>query len=423
VNYVRGLECLRCGTVYPPAPMFGGCPRCASSERTSNLSVIYDLPALSRIFSMTSVRSRPWNMWRYRELLPVDQDEHIVSLLEGGTSLLDWSETSSAWGLKAPLYAKDETRNPTWSFKDRLGSVAVSKALDFGFSTIADSSTGNQGASSAAHAAKAQLPAVIFTNQGAPSAMKRLMGAFGARLVATHRPQERRLLLQQCVEVLGWYPMCNYVYPPVGSNPYGVEGYKTIAFELCEQLGFRVPDVVVFPTDYGDGIRGMWKGYSEFKRLGLVDGIPRFVAVERFGPLENALAKKLDTFEEVPVKGTIALSIATPISTYQALQTLRESGGGAVSVEEEEILQAQDEIAERQGCFLEASSAAGIAGLKKALGRGIIRPDETVICVLTSTGLKDPGPPANTAHRIPTVAPDLEELKKALKESYGFEIP
>jgi threonine synthase len=422
MGHADHLFCLNCGATFPLRPLLDGCGQCAKPNFRANLSVGYDLKAIRRRFRLSRLRSQPWNMWRYRELLPIAQEQNIVSLWEGGTPLLDWTSLGKGWGLAAPLYAKDESRNPTWSFKDRLGAVAVSMAREFGFSVITDSSTGNQGAASAAHAAKARLPAVIFTNRNAPAAMKMLMRSFGASVVALENPADRRSLLEECVRELGWYPMCNFVFPPVGSNVYGIEGYKTIAFEIWEQLPKQVPDVIAFPTDYGDGIQGIWKGFRELRALRLVDKVPRLLAVERFGPLENALRKNLQEFEEVPTEPTIALSIATSISTYQALKVLKESKGNAVSVDDEEIKSTQSELGRLQGAFLEASSAAGFAGIRKAVARGIIRPEESVVGIITSSGLKDPAYPQDSRYEVPIIEASLPALARTLKEEYGVDI-
>ncbi len=354
--------------------------------------------------------------------MPVDSP-HIVSMLEGNTPLVPSGRLGPSLGLNH-LYFKDESRNPTWSFKDRLGSVVVSKAVEFGARVITDSSTGNQGAASASHAARAGLPAVIFTHRYSPSTMHILMRIFGAFLIVTREPGDRIILLRDGVDRYGWFPTCNIADPPVGSNPWGIEGYKTIAYEICQQLNWQLPQAVFFPTDFGDGITGMFKAFNELIEVGFVEGSPpRMYAVERFGPLANALAKGLDFVERVPTASTAALSIATSISTYQALYTLRKSGGRALTVEEGEFLEAQVQMATQESLFIEPSSAVAYAGLARAVRSGLVHPDERIVMVITSSGLKTPEVPI--AHlglqNLLPIGAEIAELHKLLNEHYGFD--
>ena len=418
MGVVTALVCPRCGAEYPPGPLFDGCPACRRGGLGVNLWPRYDETAVARTFIRAKLAERSWDMWRYSELLPVDLGRR-VALGEGGTPLTELPRLAGRYGL-ARLYAKDETRNPTWSFKDRLAAVAVSRALEAGARVVLDSSTGNQGAATAAHAAKAGLPAVVFTFGRVPWTMKVFMAAYGAMVLQIDDDAARRRTLEACVRELGWYPVCNVSDPPVGGNPYGLEGYKTIAFEICEQLAWRPPDVIVFPTDYGDALARASKGLQELCRLGLIDRLPRLAAAERFGPLARALAAGLDRVPAIATSPTVAISIDTDVSTIQALDAIRATKGAAVTVPEEAIVATQLEAARTEGLFPEPSSACALAGARLLREQGWIGPGETVVAFITSMGLKDPTPSRPYLPEPPFVEPTVEATLRALREVYGF---
>lgn len=418
MGVVIGLTCPRCGAEYAAEPLFDGCPACRHAGLGVNLWPRYDEAAVARTLTRATLAGRPWDMWRYVELLPVDPGRR-VALGEGGTPLTELPRLAGRYGL-ARLYAKDETRNPTWSFKDRLAAVAVSQAVEAGAPVVLDSSTGNQGAATAAHAAKAGLPAVVFTFGRVPWTMKVFMAAYGAMVLQIDDDAARRRTLEACVRELHWYPVCNFSDPPIGGNLYGLEGYKTIAFEICEQLGWRPPDVIVFPTDYGDALARASKGLQELRRLGLIDRLPRLAAAERFGPLSRALAAGLDRVPPVPTGPTVAISIDTDVSTVQALDAIRATHGTATAVPEEAIIAAQLEAARAEGLFPEPSSACALAGARLLREQGWIGPDDTVVAFITSMGLKDPAASRPHVPEPPFVEPTVEATLRALREVYGY---
>lgn len=418
-RFLSGLRCLRCGAEYPAEKMLEGCPRCRDDKGASNVSAVYDLAAVKKALSRSELESRrPW-MWKYSELLPVSQ-EHMVSLNEMATPLVQATKLGRELGLPN-LYLKDESRNPTGSFKDRLCAVAISKGLEYGVKVVTNSSTGNHGAATAAYSSAAGLDCVIFTVASVPLTMKTIMQVYGAKLVATPTPDGRWAIMSQCIRRFGWYPTSNYASPPVGSNPYGIEGYKTIAFEICEQLGWRAPDRVVLPVAYADGLYGTWKGFEEFRALGFIDSAPKMVAAEIFGPLNNAMGKNLDYCETVPTRPTVAFSIGGNFSNYQGLKALRDSGGRAVSIDDNELLAMQKRLG-RYGIYAEASSVATLVAIKDLVARGEVDERETVVAVLTATGLRDPGATAEALPAVPVVEPEMDALKAALKSNYGFSI-
>jgi len=357
-------------------------------------------------------------MWRYGEFLP-PEPEYVVSIGEGWTPLIRSSRLGPALGF-VELYIKDESRNPSWSYKDRLASAGVSMAVQTGARVVTVSSTGNHGAATAAYAAKAGINSVIFTTTSPPPTMRTLMQAYGAKVVATPMPDDRWKVMSACVEKFGWVPMGNFHDPILGSNPYGVEGYKTIAFEICEQLGWRAPDKVVMPVAHCDGLYGCWKGFQDFFRLGLIENTPVMVAAEPFGPLKNALNKKIDYIEPVRSHPSVCFSVATDRTSYQGLKALLESGGHAEIASDEDAQSMQIRLAHEEGIYVEASSALSLAVASKLLGEGIIQADEVVVVVLTSSGLKDPASTSELLPSVPLIEPNIDSLLKSLSEVYSF---
>ncbi|MBI4611021.1 MAG: threonine synthase [Candidatus Rokubacteria bacterium] len=414
---VLGLECLRCRALFDGPRLFSGCPRCCEQGIPVNLTVKLDLSPLAGLTADRFPLAPP-TLWRYRELLPVS-GERLVSLGEGGTPLIHLQRLGRRLGLSR-LYAKDESQNPTWSYKDRLCTVAITHALESGAQAVTIASTGNHGAATAAYAARAGLPCVIFTLASVPDTMKTLMQAYGAAVVACATPEARWRLMREGVERLGWYPAGGYVIPPVGSNPYGIEGYKTLAYEVAEALDWSAPDVLVVPSAYSDGLFGIWKGMTELHALGLVKELPRMVAAEPFGPLANALRKGLDTPEAVEGGSSVAFSIASRYGTYQGLTALRESHGTAVEVSDPAIIEAQRALAREEGLFVEPSAAAGLSAVMRLKEERAIEPDQVIVIVLTSGGLKDPGASRSWLPAVPLAGDSFDDLLRTLRESYGL---
>jgi threonine synthase len=414
---LAGLCCARCGATFPLEARFAGCPQCAP-EVPVNLTPLYD-EARRPAFRVEALRDRPPTMWRYEELLPVGAAE-AVSLNEGGTPLVACPRYGARIGIPR-LFLKDESRNPTWSFKDRLAAVAVSLARRFGARVIGCSSSGNAGAAAAAYAARAGLPCVVLTFAGAAGAMMAQMRAYGALVVATRDKAHRWALLRRGVEELGWYPTTPYFGPPVGSNAYGVEGYKTLAYEVAEQLGWRAPDWCALPVAYGDALAGMWRGFEDLARLRILAATPRLVAAEIHGSLAAALGTDAVTPPAVAVeRESIAASIGTAQSTYQALHALRASRGLARPVGDADLVALQRDLAAAEGIYAEPSSVAPLAAVRDLRAQGAIREGDTVVALMTATGLKDPEATAAPAGALPVVGPDLAELLAALRSTYNF---
>lgn len=419
-TYVTGLECIQCGAKFPEGPMLNGCPACRRPGWASNVTVTYDLEAARRDTGLGFLEDLRATVWKAAPLLPVGNPDHRLSLGEGGTPLIPFRHGQELFGLPT-MYLKDESRNATWSHKDRMCAVAVSKGLEFGAKVIAVSSTGNHGASAAAYSALAGLPCVVFTVAYTASTMMTFMQAYGAKVVALQSSADRMKLLARCVEEWGWYPTASYSDPPLGNNPFGTDGYKTIAYEVWTQLGRRAPDVIIAPVSYASTLFGVFKGFAELRSLGLIPKIPRHIAVERFGHLEKAEVEGLDHLEPVRVQPTVAVSIAGTTSSMYGLKAIRGSHGTALAVEEAPIIEMQQTLAHR-GYFYEASSVAGFVGVREAATRGLIHPVESVVLIVTSSGLKDPSVIQRNLPVVPTVQPDLDSLARVLADVYRCDV-
>ncbi|MFZ5782205.1 MAG: threonine synthase [Pseudomonadota bacterium] len=408
------LVCVRCSARYPVDRFADDCPACRKAGAPSNLTVAYDtLPGEGT--RRDALRRRPHSMWRWDAFLAARADE-AVSLGEGNTPLLE----ASNLGL-GDVWIKDESRNPTWSFKDRLASSAITMAKQFGARVIASSSSGNAGAAAAAFAAKAGLPCVVFTFVGAAGPLVLQMRAYGAMVVKVADKADRWRLQSLGVRELGWYPTSPFFGPVVGSNPYGMEGYKTIAYEIAEAFDWTPPDWCVLPVCYGDALYGMWKGFEELKALGWIDRVPRFVAAEVSGSLAAAVSSGDVMPPDVPRNApSIATSIGASQGTVQSLEVLRRTRGAAVAVGDDELRRWVVTLAAKEGIWPEASSVAPFAAIERLRAEGTIAPHERCVTLLTASGLKDPGPIETALPEPPLVGGGLAELLAALKESYGF---
>lgn len=412
---MTGLACVRCGRTWPEPGLEllgAGCPSCAAEGAPANVLTVRDLTGLPT--GAVPVRPGEPGLFRFRDLLPLAPGTPAVSLGEGRTALVDLPVLAEQAGVRR-LLVKDETRNPTWSYKDRLAAVAVTKAVELGVDTVVVCSTGNHGAAVAAYAARAGIRCVVLTLASVPQEMKTLMGVYGAEVAALRTGPQRWALMRELVAQRGWMPVSGHADPPVGSPAYGVDGYTTIAYELHEQLGGDVPDVVVVPAAYADGLTGIGRGFDDLVALGVTDRRPRLLAAEPFGPLAAGIAAGTDTAGPVPVGPSSAFSIASPVGTYQGLATLRGSGGAAVAVpDDERVLDAQQRLG-RHGLYLEASAAITLPALETARERGLVGAGDTVVLIGTSTGLKDVGTTAARLPAVPVIEPTVAALDAVLE--------
>jgi threonine synthase len=414
-HHTGRFACVRCHADVDGRAPWNGCPRCAVDGIHANVLPTYT-PAMADDFAPQN--GEP-GVFRYRRRLPVAGDVAPVSLQEGGTPLLAAERLQTELDLGA-LWFKDETRNPTWSYKDRLAAVAVTDAVARGADTVALATTGNHGAATAAYAAAAGLRCVVLTLASVPTTMKVLMQSYGAEVLALQTGPQRWDLLHQAVEAWGWVPISGFLDPPIGSNACGVDGYKTIAFEVVETLG-EAPDAVVIPTAYADGLVGVHRGFTDLADAGMIAHVPRMIAVDPFG----AYAAALDDdggghLPRVDAGPTVSFSIGTPIATHQGVAALRESRGFAVGVgDDEAVMAAQRRIGASCGLFLEASSATALVAIERLRGDGRLDETSRVVCVATSSGLKDVQAGAGRLEEVPLIAPNLADLERSLLPAGG----
>ena len=331
---------------------------------------------------------RPLGVWRYRELLPVRDYEKRVSMNEGGTRLIRCRNLERELRVKE-IYVKYEGDNPTGSFKDRGMTVGVTKAVEAKAETTICASTGNTSSSLAAYSARAGLSCVVLV----PS--KRIaLGKLSQALIHGARVLAVRGGFDDCLRIVKELSKDERFYLLNSINPFRLEGQKTAAYEIYEQLGGSAPDYLLIPIGNAGNIVAYWKGFKDLENLGLIDGLPRFMGAQAAGasPIYKAFiegAEKIKPVENVETVAT-AIRIGNPVNWKRALRAVRETGGLVEVVTDEEILQAQRILASREGVFAEPAGAAPIALLFKAVKRGLIDSDSRVVCIATGHGLKDP---------------------------------
>lgn len=361
--------------------MPGGCPSCSAEGAPSNAAPVY-----SRMTALKPGRLTGRGLARYLSQLPVTRDR-LVTLGEGDTPLLATHSLGSSLGLRR-MFLKDERRNPTGSWRDRFAAVAVSQVEERG-ATIASAGDDALSVSMAAYAARAGLRSVSLVDGDAGPRARDAIEGVGGRIVAVRSPANRWPLLADAERQLGWRAFSNRTSPPIGSDPLGVEGYRTLAFEVAEQLRFTAPDLVMLPAGLGDGIQGVWRGFRDLVAWGVLDRIPRMVAVEVAGAVASALAGGKDW---VPPSGhvdTAARSLAGVTGTVQTLQAVMESEGLVVRVSEAELEQARIELGEHEGVFADLSAAAPVAAAIKLSQRGDVPARTLVVNVITGHGAGD----------------------------------
>ena len=382
-TYLTHLECTLCGRAEEPHALQSLCPSCRRP-----LYCRYDLRAVGAAVSPESFACREASLWRYAELLPTPMSTR-VTLGEGWTPLLPTPALGAALGLSR-LLLKDEGQMPTGSFKARGMAVAVSRARELGAKAIAVPSAGNAGGALAQYAARAGLPCHVFMPADVPMINRIECVAAGARTyLVDGLITDCGALVRDGAAATGWFDMSTL------KEPYRVEGKKTMGLELAEQLGWRLPDVILYPTGGGTGLVGMWKAFEEMEALGWIGPVrPRMVAVQSVGcaPIVRAFEQGAEFAEPWQNAQTMAAGIRVPaaVGDFLMLRALRDSGGTALTVTDEEIHAATTQLATLEGLFVCPEGAATIAALEKLVGAGWVGPDEEVVLFNTGTGLKYP---------------------------------
>ncbi len=408
--YIKGYRCTICHKFFKPGEANLTCPDCGEK---GILDVEYDYDALKEVLTKEYFKNNSnYSMWRYAPIMGI-QEDHINEMLRvGWTPLYEAHNLEKHFGLKK-LYIKDDGLNPSGSSKDRASGVAVLKAIEAGANTIACSSTGNAASSCACQAAHMGLKAVIFVPKRAPIGKATQISLYGATLVKVDGDYKAAFTLsKQAIEKYGWYNRNAAI------NPFMVEGKKTVSFEICEQLNWEPTDWVAVSVGDGCTVGGVYKGFAEFYKLGLIKRIPKILGVQSTGCEPFVIAGKSGEPLKECDENTIADSIAVgiPRNPNKALNAIKLSGGEWISVSDDAIIKAMALLGRTEGIFGEPAGVAAIAGIEKAINEGIIKKSETVSMIVTGNGLKDPAN-AQKAIEVPTpMKPNLEELDKFLKE-------
>lgn len=414
-DHVRGLKCRLCGKLYPKEAL-NFC-----TEDFGPLEVEYDYEAIGRSITRDVIAGRPHTMWRYKELLPLD-NEPTVGLHVGCTPLIRTDRLAKALGV-AELYIKNDAVNhPSLSFKDRVVAVALSKAVEFGFETVGCASTGNLAGSVAANAAAAGLEAYVLIPDGLEQG--KVLGAtiYGAKVIAIHGNYDHvNRLCSQIAFRFGWG------FVNVNLRPFYAEGSKSMGFEIAEDLGWRTPDHVVAPMAGGSLIGKLYKAFKEFELLGMVGPVStKIFGAQATGcnPISNTV--KTDAFKVKPVRNpdTIAksLAIGDPADGYFASKLIRETGGWAEDVDDDAIVDGMKLLAETEGIFAETAGGVTLAVAQKLIAQGKIDRDGSTVLCITGNGLKTQEALQGRIAKPVVIHPTLEEFEALVEGSRQEEL-
>ena len=408
MNLVTGFQCLECAQRVDPGDVRYNCPACGG-----NLDVLYDYERAARYLTREALaRNSTKSMWRYLPLLPIESGSTVPPLTVGWTPLYESPRLASELGVQRVLI-KDDGRNPTASLKDRPSALVVAKAVELGEKLITTASSGNAGSALAGMCAASRLQSVIFVPATAPAAKVVQLLVYGATVVLVEGTYDEAVDLSLAAgERFGWYQRCT------GYNPFTVEGKKTAAFEIAEQLEWQAPDRVIVGVGDGNIIGGLWKGFTELKRVGLIDRLPRITGVqaEEASPIVAAVNGD-GTVHPVDAR-TIAdgICVGRPRDATRAVRAMSESRGGGITVPDEEILSAIGRLARETGVFAEPAAAASFAGLIRLRDLNRIDKGETVVLVITGSGLKDIQAARQGAREPIRIPPDLAELERRVSD-------
>lgn len=382
-SYVSHLECPVCDTTYDANKIQQLCT-CGSP-----LLVRYDLERIRNEVKRSTIRERNHDLWRYHELLPVQHEDHVITLGEGMTPLLPMPKLGEFYGLNH-LYMKDESLIPTGSFKARGAAVGISKAKELGVQQFAMPTNGNAGAAWALYAARAGIKATIVMPQDAPAITRTEVALSGAELFLVNG------LISDAGKMVAEKVKHDQIYDASTlKEPYRIEGKKTMGLEIAEQLGWAMPDVILYPTGGGVGLIGIYKALQELKEIGWLAGkLPRLVAVQAEGcaPIVKAWEEKKERSEFWEQSNTVAFGINVPkaLGDFLVLRALYETDGMAIAISDQELLEEQQHIAEYEGAFVCPEGAATFAAAKRLAAQGWIGPDESVVVLNTGAGIKYP---------------------------------
>lgn len=403
MSFATGLRCRKCGQEYPLQPM-RLCDFCFSP-----LDVAYDYKAISKAISRGIISAGPRSIWRYRHLLPVEGE--ALDIGTGFTPLFKADNLGKVLGIRH-LYIKNDCLNPTYSFKDRAVAVAVSKAKEFGFDTVACASTGNLAASVAAYAAKAEMKAYVFVPRNVETGKLTGIAIYKPTLVTVDGSYDD--VNRLCAELAQKY---NWGFVNINLRAYYAEGSKTLGFEVCEQLNWQPPDCIVAPAGSGLMFTRVWKGIQELSMLGLIGPVNTHMYLAQAAgssPIVHAFeAGSLHVHPVTPRTIVSSIAIGNPADGYYALMVARQSGGGAISVTDEEAIQGLELLAQTEGIFAEAAGGVVIAGLKKLAAGGFIKNDQLVVALITGAGPRTQEIVTHVVRPV-KVKPNIESFDRAV---------
>ena len=407
------LKCVLCGASYAPGEVEYTCPVCGLD---GTLDVLYDYESAARTMTKGALAGRERSLWRYEEILPIVDKGSIPHLAVGWTPLYECPAVAEEYGVRE-FMVKDDGRNPTGSLKDRASAVGVARAIDINQRTIACASTGNAASSLSGFAAVGGLRSFIFVPEKAPVAKVTQLLVYGATVVLVKGDYADVFnLATAAINKYGWYNRNCAI------NPYLVEGKKTCALEIAEQTGWDLPDRVFISVGDGCCIGGLYKGFSDLLRMGLISRMPKIVGVQAQGakPIYDAFKSKAERVAFGPAD-TVAdsISVGAPRNWAKALRAVRESEGDMVAVSDEEILSAIPELARKTGVFGEPAGAAAFAGFRKMAKEGLLGRGERIAVFVTGNGLKDIESARKSVGAPMLVEPTIEDFSGQLERS-GF---
>lgn len=413
MSSVLGLKCMKCGAEYDPSETRYVCPNCGND---GILEVLYDYDRIRRIFTVETLQNDPdYSMWRYLALLPVEQRPASLTLQIGWTPLYASQRVGPRLGL-GRVWFKDDGRNPTASLKDRASAIAIAKATELGERVLTAATTGNAGSSLAGLTANAGIDAYIFAPASAPAGKIAQLRVFGSHLFLVDGNYDQAFdLCMEATERFGWYNR-NTAF-----NPYMVEGKKTVALEIAEQLRFKAPDKVIVSVGDGCIISGVAKGFRDLLALGLVDRMPQLIAVQAEGcaPIARAvISGKPVTFLDNPTSCADSIVAGIPRNHLMAVRDIRASGGLAVTVSDEEIIDAIGFLGKNEGIFAEPAAAASVAALRKLAESGDLDQHDRIAVLITGNGLKDVQNALKVNGTSMTIPPRIDAVERAIAEGF-----
>jgi threonine synthase len=401
------VRCIECGQTHDPNRPAYACSSCGNL-----LEAAIDMDEAAELLEENEFDGRPLSVWKYREAIPVEEGAHVISLREGGTPLIHCRRLEEELGLKN-LWIKFDGTNPTGSFKDRGMTVGVTKAIELGMKVVTCASTGNTSASLAAYAALADLDCVVLIPEG-KIALGKLAQAMmhGAEVLAIKGNFDQALdMVMRASDDLGMYVLNSI-------NPFRIEGQKTAAYEICDQLGGASPEVLYIPVGNGGNSSAYWKGFREYDSMDIVSGCPSIRGVQAEGAAPVAAMFETNASVLVPVESpdtvATAIRIGNPANWTKTVKALKESGGGAFAVSDDEILEAQKFMARLEGIFPEPAGAAALAGLMRDIEQEMVDRSSLIVCVSTGHGLKDPDTAIAQSVRPRVIEPTMEALSRVL---------